>query len=321
MKNIFKILLLCTLAPLFVQCSQARVVNKPLPELDIVFQLDPYYSGGLDNRIGFLDADGSNVIYLEYDGIQAVVNPIWDSNGDLYFSNPSSYIEGITQSGTRIDFRNYWVLDFNMIYQENSLLIVSDENGKYALKALNGDTGKVGNTFIVGDYLIDDSIEGFNLGTNSVYNNQIVYQRHKFDSSELLIHELRIYDIDTEKSIILIRHEGTPETVQRIVNPAFSPDGKWIAYTSNDGIYLIRPDGSDNHIIIRHKIKNFFEWPPTVSWSPDGSWIVYHKCLLPDNIQCRNNVEDSSIYKYNVESAEEILLIDGGLNPYWQLSE
>lgn len=321
MKNILKILLLCTLAPLLVQCSKARVVNQPLPEREIVFQLDPYYSGGLDNRIGFLDADGSNVIYLEYDGIQAVVNPIRDRNGDLYFSNPSSYIEGITQPGTRIDFRDYWALDFNLINGNNSFLLVSNENGKYALKELNIESGKVVNTFFVGEYLIDDSTEGFNLGTNSFYNNQIVYQRHKFDRSDLLIHELRIYDKNTDISEILLRYEGTPETVQRIVNPAFSPDGTWIAYTSNDGIYLIRPDGSDNHIIIRHEIKNFFEWPPTVSWSPDGSWIVYHKCLLPDNIQCRNNVEDSSIYKYNIESAEEILLLDGGVNPYWQLSE
>jgi TolB protein len=54
--------------------------------------------------------------------------------------------------------------------------------------------------------------------------------------------------------------------------PAWSPDGKWIAFQHEEygkwGIYLISPDGAN----IRKLHDGFASTP---SWSPDGQWITF----------------------------------------------
>ncbi len=58
--------------------------------------------------------------------------------------------------------------------------------------------------------------------------------------------------------------------------PAWSPDGKWIAFAHGDsisgksGIYLISPDGSQ----IQQWHEQFAEAP---AWSPYGRWIAFHR--------------------------------------------
>ncbi len=49
--------------------------------------------------------------------------------------------------------------------------------------------------------------------------------------------------------------------------PAWSPDGQWIAYTHFRSIYLIRPDGTDNTL--------WHEGGEMPEWSPDGLWIAF----------------------------------------------
>mgnify|MGYP000889828828 CR=1 FL=1 len=54
--------------------------------------------------------------------------------------------------------------------------------------------------------------------------------------------------------------------------PAWSPDGKWIAFNhksiDESGIYLISPDGEE---IIKWHDSN----PEAPAWSPDGKWIAF----------------------------------------------
>jgi len=61
-------------------------------------------------------------------------------------------------------------------------------------------------------------------------------------------------------------------------SPAWSPDGKWIAFYSDrdqqPGLYLIRPDGTDMHLLLEGDA----EYP---SWSPDGDALVFMSLGFP----------------------------------------
>ncbi len=109
-------------------------------------------------------------------------------------------------------------------------------------------------------------------------------------------------------------------------NPSFSPDGEWVAYTGVDGIYIARNDGTDNRRIVYYENPEFvggdwisgMDWPTKPAWSPDGNWIVYHKCVINEPQSDCMNLEDFVIFKVNVHTGEEVKIIEGGLNPYWR---
>ena len=51
----------------------------------------------------------------------------------------------------------------------------------------------------------------------------------------------------------------------------WSPDGGWLAFTTDDSLYLVRPDGTG----LRRVVSGDFVAAPAVQWSPDGSRIAY----------------------------------------------
>jgi WD40 repeat protein len=75
-----------------------------------------------------------------------------------------------------------------------------------------------------------------------------------------------------DKNVLVVRPlRGTPRVLLRgseLGSPEWSPDGRWIAYqrsssSAQDGLYLVRPNGSRRHRVVRGYLREF-------AWSPDG---------------------------------------------------
>ncbi len=69
------------------------------------------------------------------------------------------------------------------------------------------------------------------------------------------------------------------------VSPAFSPDGKSIAYAvSNDdefpAIYIMNADGTGDRKLVENTTSSTSSGE-SIAWSPDGSGIYYTKIRLP----------------------------------------
>lgn len=118
------------------------------------------------------------------------------------------------------------------------------------------------------------------------------------------------------------------------VNPTWSPNGEWLVYTGYDGLYLVRWDGKEKRKLLalspkslRNRVDVYYvetfphqthpetgmEWwwvPPRPDWSADGQWLIYHRW--------DERTGTFNIYKLNVHSGEEVLLIRNGLHPQWR---
>jgi hypothetical protein len=113
--------------------------------------------------------------------------------------------------------------------------------------------------------------------------------------------------------------------------PAWSRDGQWLAYTGADGIYVVglAGDGKPQRAVEHHALftkvnmplydANQLELiPPAVSWSPDGKWLVYHLHRADAPEHHRIYQSDYDIYKANVDTGEEVRIVEHGINPYWR---
>ena len=92
-------------------------------------------------------------------------------------------------------------------------------------------------------------------------------------------------------------------------DPAWSPDGEWIAYYHYDklrqpGLRLIRPDGSGDHQITSFEPGlEFFRphfWAPAPAWSPDGTELVYSKLERYNRYYYYGD-----LYLYDLETGKE----------------
>lgn len=95
-----------------------------------------------------------------------------------------------------------------------------------------------------------------------------------------------IYIIGINLFILGCRKDTEPEIIKPIVelgeqNPAFSPDGKFVAYVDSNGISLL-------DLSTKNSAHLTDGWSP--DWSPDSKWIVY--------------VRASDIYKININTNE-----------------
>jgi Tol biopolymer transport system component len=76
-------------------------------------------------------------------------------------------------------------------------------------------------------------------------------------------HELFVVKADGSDPRRITTHPGYDG------DPQWSPDGEWIAFTGDDGLYLVHPDGSDRQRILPGDV------PYARGWSPDGTKLLF----------------------------------------------
>jgi hypothetical protein len=137
--------------------------------------------------------------------------------------------------------------------------------------------------------------------------------------------------IPSDDRFIIVHSIGTGE--ERTIGvgdyPAWSRDSQWLAYTGVDGIYItnVLEETEPRRVVLytnpfdendpTYAGGAYWEIPPEVSWSPDGKWLVYHRWEGTD-YNTGVYPQYNSIYKLNVETGEEVKILDGGMYPSWR---
>jgi len=287
-----------------------RAFDNPLPKRDIVFELS--------GSAGFMDADGSKLVVLEY--VNADVNlPRWlGEHGEyILFRGHPWVLQYATGNGYVHRARRIPVVDSAPVSGTRDVIVSmpAEDGREFVLTKVNTKTDQVGEAYM------RITAGTFSLGSNPTFEDQLVVSLgYRDEDNNRLKTELVLYDTTTKTQRVLVSYKiQNSEAESFIERPAFSPDGKWIAYTTASGIYLIRPDGSENHLLVN--VEGWYTGslnsePPSASFSPDSQWIVYHRCPVSG---CPDwGIVLGKIYKMNIGTKEEVFLTEGG-NPYWRL--
>jgi len=82
-------------------------------------------------------------------------------------------------------------------------------------------------------------------------------------------------------SLSAINEESFKKNIKMISNgtaPAWSPDGKWLAYiintVSDQGIYITNKNLTENYLVYKPQIGQTMQTYP-LSWSPDSKWMTF----------------------------------------------
>ena len=123
--------------------------------------------------------------------------------------------------------------------------------------------------------------------------------------------EHQIYTVDTNgQNVKQITHRRR----KYYTPPAWSPDGKWLAFGAGDkrswGIYLIDPQGDNETLIFRKELNtlNGFARVSRPTWSPDGQHLIY---IDPES------EDDVDLMKIRVDGGMPMHLKTVGLEQQW----
>lgn len=102
--------------------------------------------------------------------------------------------------------------------------------------------------------------------------------------------DIYVYELDTQRLVRLTRSDS------RDVSPSWSPDGQWIAFTSNRSgnpdIYIVRSDGTEIKQLTQHAAADL---SPT--WSPSGQEIAFMSYTTEEGTQSPN----AAVYIVNID--------------------
>ncbi|MBN2550911.1 MAG: PD40 domain-containing protein [Anaerolineales bacterium] len=271
------------------------------------------YQTGLikQKQIGFVNADGTNAIVLEVG--EYLRKPVWSSEGNLIYGMAEGLLPNYRDGSPAYWYQNrglkkcrvwdlFWSVEGSgnqanpmdvLIYDYKKILLANLENCM-EIKVLvdymeRSELGVLGAA-----YLWDEEILLYGLEENKSLGKR----------------NYRVIKIDLKTNQAVDLANG--------INPSWSPDGAQVAYLQGDGIYIINADGTQARRLVRHtfvdlSLRWFGVLSPLPRWSPDGKWLVYHRC---EKDSCMIN--DNTIYKVDVLTGTEVKIIDGGAFPDWR---
>ncbi len=305
------ICLIMTLCLLLSGCTTSPSWKQVVPKSDIIFQSivwNPY-------ELNFIQADGSNHQILNLN--QSFIKPIWSSDGMIIYGLSSPKWQGSLEE---IGFPAYWDIkqhifkrcDKNLpAYGQIEEFIHTDDKNIVLLYNAYEIVIFDMNTCQVDKLLVD-------------YNNPSgVYYASGFSylpqTQELLYGRYTVAEKDRKFSLRkLSLMTGEEKELAEGINPAWSPDGRQIAYLGVDGLYLMQTDGQQSRKIINEQFFDPYSIggpsldSPQPYWSPDGEWLVYHQC---NDEYC--DLKMATINKIHVLDGMEVNIYTGGKYPSW----
>jgi Tol biopolymer transport system component len=281
MKTIKKFSILClhlSAAILLSGCGTTLDWPKTTPDRDILFQSNvrrPF-------ELYFINEDGSNHQLLEVP--QNFVKPIWSFDGQTIYglSNPLGRFpyEGM-------GYPAYWNI-------KSGNLQICAKNLPYYQKIQAYGNRDRPNEVILNNV---SEIVTFDLDTcqqtrmlvdfNQRRGEYGIYGFSYFPETQELVYGRETAPYPSAEYRLIKLNLQTNEQVELAdgINPAWSPDGTYIAYVGFDGLYVMAEDGTQPRQIIKAKFfdPNYAGSPsddtPQLSWSPDGEWLAYHHCV------------------------------------------
>lgn len=275
------------------------------PDKDIVYQIgDPN-----DPKIGFVNADGTGKEILDVDSYLA--KPTWSPEKTLYALEWSGagahtgYASFWQEKKARITCRNdRWqaVKSIELMPGSDPALAIINNAG-YQILSIDLNSCQETKMYIDVSQASSTTIQGISISPDG---NKILYAEKGDVSISSPTYSISVLDIVSEKVV----------EVGIGVNPTWSGDGQWIAYIWLDGIYIMAFDGSQNRRLITYNYEDgfspgeFITTTPLPRWSPDGKWLVYHKCL--------QSLATCSVMKLEISTGQETQVAENGLYPFWR---
>jgi len=314
-KNCWKYTILVSLAVittvLLSGCGRPR--PETFPDTEIIYQTSDYNTASL----GFVNADGSNNSVLTLDFHSA--RPTWSEDGKIiyYIDVPGNFLFD------RGGYVSYW--------EEGKPLSTCRKSSWWGITMVLPANQEDSDQAIV----VKSNAALLRVDLNSCREQERILERESptsflhsaslsKDGSFLAFSE--VSDRGSTYSVI-VKNMKTELEVEfgEGINPAISPDGRWVAYTGFDGIYIASINGTQIQRIVPYDASgslgsSFEVAPPAPSWSPDSMWLVFHQCVEnhPDNC---HHADEFQIFKVEVKTSAITKIVEGGTYPYWREKE